>query len=141
MYVIIINFAPNTFVTMANERILIAEDEAQNIILIQRMLKKLGHTNLVIVNNGQEVVDIMKDEAFDLLVLDISMPKLNGIEAAKIVKENNGFLSGPIPIVIVSGNSPDYLNNMCRIEKIDFFISKPFRFNDLKSIFTKLGFN
>lgn len=125
---------------MSEMKILIAEDEAQNKILIKRMLKKLDQTNLTIVDDGQEVIDIMQKETFDLLIMDISMPRLDGISAAKLVKSNNGYLSGNIPIVIVSGNSPDYLNNMCRIEKIDYFISKPFRFNDLKTIFTKLGY-
>jgi len=125
---------------MVEKRILIAEDEAQNKMLIKRMLKKLGLETLTIVDDGQDVIDAMQKKAFDLLIMDISMPRIDGIEAAKLVKENNGYLSGPIPIVIVSGNSPEYLDKMCRLEKIDYYISKPFRFNDLKAIFTKLGY-
>lgn len=125
---------------MAAKRILVAEDEEQNKMLIDRMLRKLGQDNFTIVSDGLEVLEIMQREVFDLLILDVSMPRLNGIDAARTIKQNGGYLSGDIPIVILSGNSPEYLTNICKIEKIDFFISKPFRFNDLNHIFTKLDF-
>ncbi len=104
------------------------------------MLQKIGTMDITIVNDGMDVLEIMTQKKFDLLILDVSMPRMNGIDAARIVKQNGGYLSGDIPIVILSGNSPEYLTNVCKSENIDFFISKPFRFTDIKSIFTKLEF-
>lgn len=127
-------------VAMDRRKILVAEDEMQNIMLIERMLNKIGSLDITVVNDGVDVLDLMQKERFDLLILDVSMPRMNGIDAVRKIKENNGFLSGDIPIVLLSGNTPDYLTKVCKAEKIDFFVSKPFRYTDLLSIFTKLDF-
>ncbi|MBD3822721.1 MAG: response regulator, partial [Thiotrichales bacterium] len=70
--------------------ILVAEDNQTNQMLIQAILKKLGHTS-VIAENGLEAVDALKgDQKFDLVLMDLNMPEMDGIEAAKVIRGLDG---------------------------------------------------
>jgi len=112
-------------------KILIAEDEKQNIILFNRVMKKLGY-NATIVENGSFVVDKLRSEDFDAVIMDISMPKMDGIEASKVIRAGTEIRNPNIPILLISGNSSEYLSEVCTKNNINSYICKPFRYNELK---------
>ncbi|AXR67287.1 hybrid sensor histidine kinase/response regulator [Leptospira mayottensis] len=83
--------------TSKSMRILVAEDNETNCLLIERALKKLGY-DPVVVHNGREVIEKMQLDFFDMILMDIHMPEVDGIEATKWIrsqKQNTGF-----PIII-----------------------------------------
>ena len=115
-----------------NKHILVAEDNSNNQLLIELLLEKLGLT-YVIANNGQEAVEHYKNEQFDLILMDINMPIMDGISATKEIlklqKEENYY---KIPIIALTANSvagdkEKYLNI-----GMDNYLSKPIIFEELK---------
>jgi len=83
-------------------RVLVAEDNDVNQMLIQEMLNKYGVSALV-VDNGEEALKCAKEEAFDLILMDINMPRMNGVEATgKILKE--AAKNKDTPIVALTSN-------------------------------------
>ena len=87
---------------LKNKKILIAEDNEINQKVISGLLSNLG-IELTFVNDGREAVDIIdKDVQFDLILMDINMPNLNGYEATKIIRDNYKYTN--IPILALSGD-------------------------------------
>jgi PAS domain S-box-containing protein len=80
-------------------RVLVAEDNTVNQMIIKKMLEKIGHT-VLITNNGQEAVDAFKKEAFDLILMDHHIPVMDGLEAATIIRK----ASSSIPIIAFTAN-------------------------------------
>jgi len=113
--------------------ILVAEDEDVNFMYIKIVLDSLGF-NVVRAENGKRAVDIFKsDPRFDLILMDIKMPVMGGIEATKIIKSINTS----VPIIAttayaLSGEKDEFLAAGC-----DDYISKPLRPNDLMSVIKK----
>ncbi|QPJ61737.1 MAG: response regulator [Candidatus Nitronauta litoralis] len=111
------------------QTILIVDDEKQNVKLLNAFLRPMGY-RLLIANNGREAIDVVKHEDIDLIILDINMPVLSGIEVCKILKNDPKYQL--IPIILVSA-----LNGQeVRIEGIDVgaieFISKPVDLKELE---------
>jgi signal transduction histidine kinase/CheY-like chemotaxis protein len=112
--------------------ILLAEDNPVNQKVAVRMLEKQGHT-VVAVNNGREAVDRAEREHFDVVLMDISMPEMDGLEAtAELRAKYPG--EGRVPIIAMtahalSGDRERYLRS-----GMDGYISKPFRPDDLFAV-------
>ena len=83
-------------------RILVAEDNAINQFVLQEMLEPSG-AHLVLVNNGQEALDAVKAQPFDLVLMDVQMPVMDGLEATTKIRELP--MAHALPIVAVSANA------------------------------------
>ncbi len=125
----------STNVEQFNGKILVAEDNPNNQKLIQILLEKLG-LQVVIVANGEESIDKYKQEKFDLILMDINMPIMDGLNATKEIRniENEYY---KIPIVALTANSiagdkEKYLN-----QGMDDYLSKPIEFDKLVNILKK----
>lgn len=94
-------------------------------------MQKLGY-EATIVENGSIVLDKLASEEYNAVIMDISMPQMDGIEASKAIRKNPEIINNQIPILIISGNSSDYLSEICTKHDINGFICKPFRFAELK---------
>lgn len=112
-------------------KILVAEDELQNKLLIERVLTKLGH-ECTIVDSGEEVVDLVNDTSYDVIILDISLPGMDGIETTKYIRTNANVVDNNVPIIVLSGNSEEYLQGICDEHNMNGYVTKPFRFADIK---------
>ena len=76
--------------------ILIAEDEERNFLLLKTILKK--HCNVLHAKTGVELLDIYKEQHADLILLDIKMPEMDGLEATRIIRK----VSQEIPIIALT---------------------------------------
>jgi CheY-like chemotaxis protein len=77
-------------------KILLAEDYKHSQIIVTRLLKKNGFENIVVVENGEEALNIAKKEKFDLILMDMQMPIMNGFEATEALREIAEYKETPI---------------------------------------------
>jgi PAS domain S-box-containing protein len=83
-------------------RILLAEDDEVNLWSGRKMLEKLGHT-VTAVMNGREALEILERQEFDLIFMDIQMPVLDGVEAARIIRKSRALgTKSKIPIIAMT---------------------------------------
>jgi signal transduction histidine kinase/CheY-like chemotaxis protein len=85
----IIKKIPEEEVNLVNKdlRILLAEDNKTNQKVAQLTLKRLGYENLIIVNDGQEAIEAVENNEFDIVLMDVQMPKIDGLNATRVIKE------------------------------------------------------
>ncbi|TGK36056.1 hybrid sensor histidine kinase/response regulator [Leptospira gomenensis] len=88
-------------IILKKTKILVAEDNETNCLLIERILKKLGY-DPVVVHNGREVVERMQIESFDLILMDIHMPEVDGIEATRWIRSRKGNSEFPVIIALTA---------------------------------------
>jgi signal transduction histidine kinase/CheY-like chemotaxis protein len=110
-------------------RILLADDTALNRDLAGRFLRSAGHT-VVEVNDGSAAVQAVTTADFDLVLLDIRMAGINGLEAARLIR-GLGEPRGGVPIVAVTANSTPSHQDTYRKAGIDRHLAKPFTCEDL----------
>ena len=101
------------------KKILIAEDNNSNYILMTYILKKYYEFERA--KNGQEAVDMVDKEAYDLVLMDIKMPIMDGLEATKAIKEKLPEL----PVIALTANAFDSDRQLAMEAGCDDFLSKP----------------
>lgn len=105
---------------MDKEKILIVDDEKEIRDLVEIYLKGEGYNTLK-AENGEEALDILKTNEVDLIILDIMMPKLNGIEACLKIREER-----EMPIIMLSAKSEDMDKILGLNTGADDYLTKPF---------------
>lgn len=116
-------------------RILVAEDNQVNQMIIKKMLEKLGHTVLV-VGNGLEAVNIFKEAPFDMILMDHHMPVMDGMEATKLIRKMDRPGS-PTPILAFTANVVEESQKAFSEAGVDDFILKPVTINALETVLSK----
>ncbi len=116
-------------------RILVAEDVATNQLVIEASLKALGHAP-VIVGDGLKALARIQAEPFDLLMLDMQMPHMDGLEAARTLRAL-GFCD--VPVVALTANGFDSDREACLAAGMDGFIAKPFSLQQIASEIARLA--
>jgi len=111
-------------------RILLAEDNLVNQRLVQRVLEKEGH-DIVVAANGREALAALKKYAFDLVLMDVQMPLMDGIEATKAIREAEALTQAHIPIVALTAHAMKGDRDRCIAAGMDGYLSKPIRAADL----------
>lgn len=106
----------------SDKKILVAEDEPTNILIIQTALKNMGN-NPVIATNGAKVIKRLEKERFDLILMDIQMPEIDGYEATKIIRNR---LKLSVPIIGLSAQTNKTKIKQCLSVGMNAFIIKPF---------------
>ncbi len=112
--------------------ILLAEDNMPNQKLTVRILKREGHS-VEVANNGEEALEALKKQSFDLVLMDIQMPVMSGIEATRIIRNSkiNG-IDRNIPIIAVSAHAFEEHREMCMQSGMNGFITKPINREDIQ---------
>lgn len=110
--------------------ILLAEDNAVNQKLAKQMLEKRGHT-VVAVGNGQEVLAAVENQTFDLILMDIQMPLMDGFEATAILRERERSSHVHIPIIAMTAHAMQGDRERCLQAGMDGYVSKPLRAQEL----------
>lgn len=115
--------------------ILLAEDNKINQAVAKKILIKLGHF-VDIANDGLEAIEMLKEKEYDLILMDMQMPNLSGIEATeKIRKEEK--TPKHIPIIALTANAMPPDKQRCLSAGMDDYLSKPLRINELQSMLAK----
>jgi len=111
--------------SIKNKRILVAEDVKINQLLIEKILSNYG-CKLTIVNNGQEAVNELSRNHYDLLLLDLKMPILDGYQTAHIIRNEMPLPNKNIPIIVLTAHAMDSEKQKCEPYNIKEYLSKPF---------------
>lgn len=109
-------------------RILIVEDNPVNQQVAGTMLTRRGH-HVDIVNNGQEGVDAVARQRYDVVLMDLQMPVLDGLAATAQIRANER--SGRVPIIALTANAASGEREKVLAAGLDDYVAKPFRANDL----------
>jgi len=110
--------------------ILLAEDNLVNQTLAVRLLTKRGH-DVQVAGNGREALDRLKKERFDLILMDVQMPEMDGYEATAAIREVERTAGGHIPIIAVTAHAMKGDLERCREAGMDGYITKPIRVEEL----------
>jgi two-component system, sensor histidine kinase and response regulator len=123
-------------------RILLVEDLENNQKLATDILERVGHT-VVLADNGREALEIMAADNFDLILMDIHMPEMDGYEATQQIRSGDGIgtCSGQIPIIAVTARVMQAEEDRCMALGMDGYLRKPYRSAELLAVikpFTKV---
>ena len=114
-------------------RILLAEDNKVNQRVAVRMLEKNGH-RVIVAGNGHEAVAALEREDFDLVLMDVQMPEMGGLEATAVIREKEKSTGGHTPIVAMTAGAMQGDEEKCLAAGMDGYISKPVRAQELLEI-------
>jgi PAS domain S-box-containing protein len=104
--------------------ILLAEDNPVNQQLVTRMLVNRGHT-VEVVNTGAEALLALEDQAFDLVLMDVQMPGMDGLEATTVIRAREQDTTRHIPIIAMTAHAMRGDREKCLAAGMDAYISKP----------------
>lgn len=122
---------------MANKKILVVDDNEDITEMVQTMLESSPYS-CVTVNTGQQCLDLVKQQKFDLILLDMAMPEMSGLDVLTKLKENN--ISRETKVVLVTA-SPMYTEMDLKKIREDYGaierIKKPFTDTELLAVIEK----
>ncbi len=104
----------------ADHRVLIAEDNSKTRLFLKNQLELLGYTVAGTASNGQEAIDMVEELEPTLLIMDVKMPKKDGIEAAKEISAKR-----TLPIILITGLSSDEMANKAIEAGVFSYLVKP----------------
>lgn len=119
-------------------KILVAEDFELNVKLMKRIAKK-HHLTMDFASNGREVLDKLNDQSYDLVLMDIQMPVLDGIEATKLIRRDQRFAH--IPIYALTADSDLVQQEVCTDAGMNGYITKPIKADKLFTLLAELEKN
>ena len=119
-------FSPN------HKSILIVEDNKISQIVTQNILDKIGYTS-IIAEDGAKAVEIVKKQDFDLILMDLNMPFLNGYEATRIIRKTNQT----VPIIALTASELEEVEKNCLAAGMNDAINKPLSKKNLEDIIYK----
>lgn len=105
-------------------RILAAEDNPLEQANIRNLLERLGH-QLVLVGNGREAVEECEQATFDLILMDILMPVMDGFEAVRLIREHERLKGGRTPIIALTSYSLQAVQERCAKAGMNGYLPKP----------------
>jgi PAS domain S-box-containing protein len=107
-------------------RVLLAEDNRVNQYITEAMLQDWGF-KVDIANNGTEAVDLYNRKEYDIILMDIQMPELNGIEATRLIRANTDIKKASVPIIALTANTTRQIQRNLVSEGMNDFLVKPFK--------------
>jgi CheY-like chemotaxis protein len=114
-------------------RVLLAEDNPVNQRLATRLLEKRGHRVAVAVN-GREVLEALEKESFDLVLMDVQMPELDGLEATAAIREREKGSGVHQAVIALTAHAMKGDRERCMAAGMDGYLSKPIRPQELDAI-------
>lgn len=108
---------------------LVVDDNAVNRMVLARLLEN-DHHEVVSVTNGREAVDYIDSHNLDVVLMDIQMPEMDGLEAARKIRELKG-VKAKLPIIAITANTSKEEQSKAMASGMNGFIAKPFRYDEL----------
>ena len=120
---------PQRSPTGESRRVLLAEDDAVNRKMTTRLLEKMGH-DVESVSTGQEVLDLLRTDSYDVVLMDVQMPDMDGLEATRRLRSERADDAQPY-VVALTASVMEEDRKRCRAAGMDAFLSKPVQREDL----------
>ncbi|MEE6250425.1 MAG: ATP-binding protein [Bdellovibrionota bacterium] len=111
-------------------KIAIAEDNMINQMVIEKFLKKLGYHDFSLRDNGHEIVELIKDEEFDVILMDMQMPIMSGVEASIEIIDNDEIKNKPF-IIAMTANAMAEDRQACEDAGMRGYIAKPIKIDNV----------
>jgi CheY-like chemotaxis protein len=111
-------------------RILLAEDNAVNQKLAIRVLEKFGHV-VSVACDGEQALAALEQSTFDLILMDVQMPKLDGFETTRAIRERERGTQLHRPIIAMTAYAMKGDREKCLVAGMDAYVSKPIRADEL----------
>ncbi|MGD0794229.1 MAG: PAS domain S-box protein [Dehalococcoidales bacterium] len=121
-------------------RILVAEDNITSQLIVKTKLEKVGHS-VRIANNGLEAIRMVKEEVFDLILMDFEMPEMNGLEATRVIRKAEQESGRHIPIIAMTAYAMKEDKEKCLEAGMDAYLSKPVKLDELHSVINDISLN
>jgi signal transduction histidine kinase/CheY-like chemotaxis protein len=118
-------------------KILLAEDNEVNQQLALRILSKRGHF-VTMVENGLEALAALDQDSFDIVLMDVQMPEMDGLAAAAVIRAKEGAAGGHIPIIALTAYAMKGDRDRCLAAGMDAYVAKPLRPNELFTVMASL---
>jgi two-component system sensor histidine kinase/response regulator len=113
--------------------VLLAEDNSVNQRLASRLLEKRGH-RVTIANNGQEALNLLERASYDLVLMDVQMPLVDGLEATRLIRDREKGTEMHQPIVALTAHAVKGDEERCREAGMDGYLAKPIRPQELDAV-------
>jgi CheY-like chemotaxis protein len=111
-------------------RILVAEDGVANQKLIVGLLSRWGHS-VTLAGDGREAIEAWKSNTFDLVLMDVQMPNLDGLQATRLIRDREQRKGGHIRIIAMTAHAMEGDRQRCLDAGMDGYLSKPVRMQEL----------
>ncbi|NJN26587.1 MAG: response regulator [Cyclobacteriaceae bacterium] len=122
---------------MGAKKVLIAEDSSviQN---LTRKILQIQNYEIFSAKNGNQVLKMLESEYFDIILMDINMPQMDGMECARQIRALSDEKKSRIPIVAITGNAKNYSLDDFKNVGINDYLQKPLNFDNLVDTVKKL---
>jgi len=120
----------------SQRRVLLAEDKPTNQMIAQKLLERLGHM-VVIAENGADVLTALRADFYDIILMDIFMPVMDGFETTMQIREHEKNGHWHVPIIAMTAHAMHGDRQKCIDAGMDDYISKPIDENKLKNLINK----
>jgi CheY-like chemotaxis protein/HPt (histidine-containing phosphotransfer) domain-containing protein len=117
--------------------VLVAEDNRVNQQVAVGMLERAGH-NATVAENGREVLALLEHEAFDVVLMDVQMPELDGLETTVAIREQERTAGGHLPVVALTAHAMKGDAERCLAAGMDAYLPKPLQPRELAEAIAKV---
>jgi two-component system, sensor histidine kinase and response regulator len=114
-------------------RILLAEDNLVNQRLTVRLLEKMGH-QVVVAQNGREALEILRGGSFDLVLMDVQMPEMDGFAATQEIRKSEQGQQAHLPVIAMTAHAMKGDREGCMEVGMDGYIAKPINLAELQRV-------
>ena len=116
---------------MKRPTVLVVEDDENNLFILKKILQTKGY-RVFQASDGQQAVEIVEQQKLDLILLDIQLPRLNGLEVIRRLRQNLDFEC--VPVVIITGHEPENYRGTAIDAGCDDFLLKPVDLDRLDAV-------
>ncbi|MFP4090203.1 MAG: response regulator [Cyclobacteriaceae bacterium] len=119
------------------KKVLVAEDSSVIQNLTRKVLMQFRNYEVDAVKNGEEVLKAVQENDYDIILMDIGMPKVDGMECSRQIRAMDQPKKSQVPIVAITGNARNYSDEEFKNVGINEYIPKPINFDHLVNVVRK----